>query len=84
MRSHLRALLTQAVEKAAKAAAKAARFLLVHVSNCDGLAILSERFTKKEMEALADKGAFPMKLAAEIAEDALEGTRAVLGPGGSP
>jgi len=33
-------------------AAKAARALLVHVSNCDGLAILSERLKKEEIEEL--------------------------------
>lgn len=35
--------------------AKAARELLVHVSNCDGLAILSERLNKEELEALGNK-----------------------------
>lgn len=39
----------------AKQAAHAARALLVHVSNCDGLAILSERLKKKELEELAEK-----------------------------
>lgn len=36
-------------------ATKAAMVLLVHVSNCDGLAILSERFTPKELEELGSK-----------------------------
>lgn len=36
-------------------AANAARALLVHVSNCDGLAILSERLTKDELGELGDK-----------------------------
>jgi len=33
-------------------AKKAALGILVHVSNCDGLAILSERFSKEELEGL--------------------------------
>ena len=37
----------------AKAAANAARALLVHVSNCDGLNILAERLSKKQLEDLA-------------------------------
>lgn len=36
-------------------AADAARALLIHVSNCDGLAILSERFTQKEIDELGEK-----------------------------
>ncbi len=36
-------------------AEKAARALLIHVSNCDGLAILSERFTEEQLGALGDK-----------------------------
>lgn len=36
-------------------AASAARALLVHVSNCDGLAILSERLKKKELDDLAKR-----------------------------
>jgi len=40
------------VEKEAEDAKKAALALLVHVSNCDGLAILSERFTKDELDEL--------------------------------
>lgn len=36
-------------------AASAARALLVHVSNCDGLAILSERLKKREINELAEK-----------------------------
>ncbi len=31
------------------------RALLVHVSNCDGLAILSERFSIKELDELGEK-----------------------------
>lgn len=37
----------------AKAAASAARALLVHVSNCDGLNILAERLSKRHLEDLA-------------------------------
>lgn len=36
-------------------AADAARALLVHVSNCDGLAILSERLKPKELAELGEK-----------------------------
>lgn len=36
-----------------KAAAHAARGLLVHVSNCDGLNILTERFSKEKLDGLA-------------------------------
>lgn len=39
-------------DKEAADATKAALALLVHVSNCDGLAILSERFTQKELDEL--------------------------------
>ena len=42
-------------EKEAQDAAGAARLLLIHVSNCDGLAILSERLSPKELEDLGDK-----------------------------
>lgn len=42
-------------------AADAARALLVHVSNCDGLAILSERLTKDELGELGDKFASARK-----------------------
>lgn len=38
-----------------KAAAGAARALLVHVSNCDGLNILAERLEEKQLDALAEK-----------------------------
>ncbi len=37
----------------AEQASQAAMQLLIHVSNCDGLAILSERFSQKEMDDLA-------------------------------
>jgi hypothetical protein len=36
------------------AVAKAARALLVHVSNCDGLNILAERFSQAKLDELAD------------------------------
>lgn len=39
----------------AEQAANAARALLVRVSNCDGLAILSERFSIKELDELGEK-----------------------------
>ena len=39
----------------AQQAARAARALLVHVSNCDGLAILTEMLQPAEMDQLADK-----------------------------
>lgn len=41
-------------EEAAEAE-KAAMAMLVHVSNCDGLAILSERFTQDEIDDLGNK-----------------------------
>ena len=42
-------------DEEAKEAANAARALLVHVSNCDGLAILSERLDSKELQNLGEK-----------------------------
>lgn len=42
-------------DEEAEQAANAARAILVHVSNCDGLAILSERLKKKELGELAEK-----------------------------
>ncbi len=42
-------------EQEAEDARKAALALLVHVSNCDGLAILSERFNAKELDELGEK-----------------------------
>ncbi|MDO8426866.1 MAG: hemerythrin domain-containing protein [Deltaproteobacteria bacterium] len=41
-------------DKESEEAAKAAMQLLIHVSNCDGLAILSERLSSKEMDRLAE------------------------------
>ncbi len=42
-------------DEEAKEAARAARALLVHVSNCDGLAILSERLKPEDLDALGDR-----------------------------
>ena len=42
-------------EEEAREAEKKAMALLVHVSNCDGLAILSERLDQKELEELAER-----------------------------
>ncbi|KKO19858.1 MAG: hypothetical protein BROFUL_01417 [Candidatus Brocadia fulgida] len=42
-------------DEEAKLAVSAARALLVHVSNCDGLSILSERLNKNEIDALSEK-----------------------------
>lgn len=39
----------------AKQTAKAAQMLLVHVSNCDGLVILTERLKPKELDQLGEK-----------------------------
>lgn len=41
-------------EEEANQAATAARQLLIHVSNCDGLAILSERLKPEELEELGE------------------------------
>ncbi len=38
-----------------KQAADAARALLIHVSNCDGLAILTERLKREELDQLAER-----------------------------
>ena len=38
-----------------KAIAKAARALLVHVSNCDGLNILAERFSQQKLDELGER-----------------------------
>ncbi len=42
-------------DEEAESAAHAARSLLVHVSNCDGLAILSERLKPAELDELGTK-----------------------------
>ena len=48
-------------DEEAKKAASAARALLVHVSNCDGLAILSERLSPDELKGLGNKFAAARK-----------------------
>jgi hypothetical protein len=65
-------------DEEAKQAADAARTLLIHVSNCDGLAILSERLDKKELEDLGEKlsaarekGVSLLDWAAKIRKDSL-------------
>ncbi len=47
-----------------KAVAKAARALLVHVSNCDGLNILAERFSQEKLDKLGE--AFAQSRAAGV------------------
>jgi hypothetical protein len=42
-------------EREAEEAGKAAMALLIHVSNCDGLAILAERLPEKELRDLGDR-----------------------------
>ncbi len=42
-------------EEEGKAVAKAARALLVHVSNCDGLNILAERFSQEKLDELGER-----------------------------
>jgi len=42
-------------DEEAEEAANAARALLIHVSNCDGLAILSERLSAQELDVLGEK-----------------------------
>ena len=42
-------------DEEAKLAVSAARALLIHVSNCDGLSILSERLNKNEIDTLSEK-----------------------------
>lgn len=39
----------------AEEAAKAVQKLLIHVANCDGLAILSKRLSSKDFEKLSEK-----------------------------
>lgn len=48
-------------DKEAADASGAARTLLVHVSNCDGLAILSERLSPEKLDELGDKFAAARK-----------------------
>lgn len=42
-------------EEEGKVVAKAARALLVHVSNCDGLNILAERFSQQKLDELGQR-----------------------------
>ena len=42
-------------DEEAEEAKKAAMAILIHVSNCDGLAILSERISSEELDALGEK-----------------------------
>lgn len=42
-------------DKEAEQAANAARAILIHVSNCDGLAILSERLEPQELKELGER-----------------------------
>ena len=42
-------------DEEANQAAQAARALLIHVSNCDGLAILSERLKPEDLDELSEK-----------------------------
>ncbi len=51
-------------EEEGKAVAKAARSLLVHVSNCDGLNILAERFSQEKLDELGE--AFAQSRAAGV------------------
>lgn len=53
-------------DEEAKEAAKAARALLVHVSNCDGLAILSERLKPEELDELGERFAEARKKAVPL------------------
>lgn len=46
---------SQLSDEEAKEAAKNARALLIHVSNCDGLGILAERLTPQELTNLGEK-----------------------------
>jgi len=55
-------------DKESEQAANAARAILVHVSNCDGLAILSERLEKKELNELAEKLAAARKAGVGLLE----------------
>ena len=55
-------------DKESQEAANAARALLVHVSNCDGLAILSERFSAQELNALGEKFALARKAGIPLLE----------------
>lgn len=55
-------------KRQAEEARKKAIALLIHVSNCDGLAILSERFNKKELEGLGRRLAAARKAGVPLLE----------------
>src|SRR3989338_4930719 len=55
-------------DKESEQAANAARAILVHVSNCDGLAILSERLSKKEIDNLGERFAEARKAGVPLLE----------------
>lgn len=55
-------------DEEARQAANAARAVLVHVSNCDGLAILTERLTSEELDRLGDKFAAARKAGIPLLE----------------
>ncbi len=55
-------------EEETTSAIKAARSLLVHVSNCDGLGILTERLNAKELGQLAEKFIQSRKLGVPLLE----------------
>lgn len=55
-------------DKEAEEAANAARALLVHVSNCDGLNILSERLQAEELKELGNKFAAARKAGVPLLE----------------
>ena len=55
-------------DEEAEQAASAARAILVHVSNCDGLAILSERLSKKEIDNLGERFAEARKAGVPLLE----------------
>lgn len=55
-------------DEEAEQAANAARAILVHVSNCDGLAILSERLSKKEIDNLGERFAEARKAGTPLLE----------------
>lgn len=53
-------------DEEAEQAANAARTLLVHVSNCDGLAILAERLKPQELKELGERLALARKAAVSL------------------
>jgi len=55
-------------DEESKQAANAARALLVHVSNCDGLSILTERLESKELDQLSEKFAYAREIGLPLLE----------------